>query len=205
MDFGGHTGAESHPLRKASIRIGRDPKVNDIVIPKDTVSSKQAVVEFREGVFYVRDLRSSNGTFLNGRRFSDPETIREAVLKHGDRLRFDAFEFEFREDALEGKRAAYDGVAAGGGASPGGTLLRAEAPPASPARLQSVDSRMVPSGSDGRERSIAKEPGTLVKPDMCPNHPAWKATELCSICRVPKCKTCVTETNGRTVCAQCAG
>ena len=39
---------------------------------------------------------------------------------------------------------------------------------------------------------------------MCQKHPAWKATEFCPECSVMKCKNCMTEKNGRTLCSECA-
>jgi hypothetical protein len=40
--------------------------------------------------------------------------------------------------------------------------------------------------------------------NMCPKHPAWKATEFCPECLVLKCKNCMTEKNGRSLCSDCA-
>ncbi|HEX9897614.1 MAG TPA: FHA domain-containing protein, partial [Candidatus Methylomirabilis sp.] len=51
---------------RAGIRVGRDPKANDIVIPRDTVSATHGVILLREGRYYIRDLRSGNGTWING-------------------------------------------------------------------------------------------------------------------------------------------
>jgi hypothetical protein len=131
-DMGGNAGTEILPLDKLVTQIGRDEGSNDIVIAQDTVSTKHAVIEFRDGAFHLRDLRSSNGSFLNGKQFSEPNDLREVVLKHGDKLRFDAFEFEFVEDALEGvqqTRLVGDAaVGAGFGVGAGGTHLRGGPP-----------------------------------------------------------------------------
>jgi len=57
---------EEFTLEKGQISIGR-AKENDIVIDNIAVSRKHAQIELKEGTEYVlRDLQSSNGTFLNG-------------------------------------------------------------------------------------------------------------------------------------------
>lgn len=90
-EVSGGRSARRHELRKSLTSIGRDPSVNDMVLPFDTVSARHAVIEFRGGLFYLRDLRSSNGTFAGGKRLGDGE----ALLKDGDRIRFDTYEYEF--------------------------------------------------------------------------------------------------------------
>lgn len=53
-------------LEKSMINLGRS-KENDIIIDNMAVSRRHAQVELKEGRGYVlRDLRSANGTFLNG-------------------------------------------------------------------------------------------------------------------------------------------
>jgi pSer/pThr/pTyr-binding forkhead associated (FHA) protein len=55
--------------------LGRD-KGADIVLNDAEVSRRHARFESHEGVVYVNDLKSSNGTFLNGRRVTDAIEIR---------------------------------------------------------------------------------------------------------------------------------
>ena len=60
------TQIEEFNLEKSIINIGRS-KENDIVIDNIAVSRKHAQIELKEGKGYVlRDMHSSNGTFLNG-------------------------------------------------------------------------------------------------------------------------------------------
>jgi len=60
------TQMEEFSLEKGLIQIGR-AKENDIAIDNIAVSRKHSQVELKEGRGYVlRDLHSSNGTFLNG-------------------------------------------------------------------------------------------------------------------------------------------
>ncbi len=85
----------AHPVTRAVTRIGRDPKT-DIVIEDRTVSANHARVDWRDGEFRVVDLRSLNGTFLNGERIKG-----EAILRHGDVVRFHSHDFRFRTAAGE--------------------------------------------------------------------------------------------------------
>jgi len=59
------TQIEEFALEKDQIIIGR-AKENDIVIDNIAVSRKHAQITRKEGLYYIRDLNSSNGTFLNG-------------------------------------------------------------------------------------------------------------------------------------------
>ncbi len=56
---------------KNSVTVGRNP-ANDLVIKHDSVSRTHCRLEFQKGVFYVTDLGSSNGTFLDGEKV-EPE------------------------------------------------------------------------------------------------------------------------------------
>ncbi|MDI6807613.1 MAG: FHA domain-containing protein [Candidatus Eisenbacteria bacterium] len=61
--------------------VGRDAS-NDIVFPEEAVSKKHAKITFADGKFYLEDLESSNGTFVNGERLAG-----RAALKDGDVIR----------------------------------------------------------------------------------------------------------------------
>jgi hypothetical protein len=196
-DIGGHSGREKHMLHKRLIRIGRDPTWNDIVIPHDTVSGRHAEIEFRGGAFYLRDLRSSNKTFLNAKEFSSPDENREVVLKHGDRMRFDAYEFEFVvAGQIDIRKTRLVGEAVAVGTRPRGQ------PPAAIAELP--PGATVPKPVETQPKPDEAEAQTRLKAEMCPNHPAWKAAELCLVCKKAFCKYCITEKNGRRVCIECA-
>jgi hypothetical protein len=64
-----------------TMRVGRSDQ-GEIVLGDPSVSRAHAIVEFDAGAPVVRDLGSTNGTFVNGRRISvEP-------LRDGDELRF---------------------------------------------------------------------------------------------------------------------
>lgn len=52
---------------KNNVIVGRSPK-SDIVIPHDSISRSHCKIENEKGIFYITDLGSSNGTFLDGQR-----------------------------------------------------------------------------------------------------------------------------------------
>jgi hypothetical protein len=70
-------------LRPGRTRIGRDPH-NEIVLDLDTISSEHAVIELRQGRYWLEDRRSTNGTWLGDHRLAPEAAV---ALKGGDRIR----------------------------------------------------------------------------------------------------------------------
>ncbi|NJL14047.1 MAG: FHA domain-containing protein [Microscillaceae bacterium] len=68
--------------------IGRAAN-NDVAIPEQTVSSKHATITVQNGSFFINDLGSTNGTFVNGSR------IDSKILKSGDLIKFGAAQARF--------------------------------------------------------------------------------------------------------------
>ena len=56
---------ERYPLAKARVTIGRS-RESDIFLPDQWLSRQHATIEQRGDAFWVNDLRSKNGTLLNG-------------------------------------------------------------------------------------------------------------------------------------------
>lgn len=56
------------------IVIGRMPG-NDLVLPKANVSKQHAQIETVSGVLVLTDLKSTNGTYVNGRRLEGPTVV----------------------------------------------------------------------------------------------------------------------------------
>jgi Mg-chelatase subunit ChlD len=61
--------------------------------------------------------------------------------------------------------------------------------------------------------SLSSSPSAVIFPSstpapqsslMCSKHPLWKATETCPECQMRKCKNCMTERSGRSICTDCA-
>ncbi len=61
---------------KAEINVGR-VQGNDLTLPKGNVSKHHARLLFRDGRFIVTDLKSTNGTYVNGRKIAQATIVRE--------------------------------------------------------------------------------------------------------------------------------
>ena len=61
-------------LQEGSVTIGRHPGC-DLHINDGSVSRKHAMVDFRDDAYYVEDLDSRNGTFLNDAKIAGPEKL----------------------------------------------------------------------------------------------------------------------------------
>src|SRR5689334_23714192 len=61
---------------KPEITIGR-VQGNDIVLPKGNVSKRHARIVLKDGKFIIVDLKSTNGTYVNGRKITSPLVIKE--------------------------------------------------------------------------------------------------------------------------------
>ena len=78
---GAPAGEERILLQGKTVTLGRQAG-NDVVVPEAGVSRKHAEVNDNNGVFHLRDLGSTNGTFVNQRKISaDPY-----LLNDGDRI-----------------------------------------------------------------------------------------------------------------------
>ncbi len=71
---GGRGRKVAHPVQGGLV-IGRAPDC-DLVLEDEFVSNYHAKVYLLGGRFYVEDLGSTNGTFVNGRRISTPLELR---------------------------------------------------------------------------------------------------------------------------------
>lgn len=62
---------------KTEINVGR-VQGNDLMLPKGNVSKRHARLLYRDGRFIVTDLKSTNGTYVNGRKIAQATIVREA-------------------------------------------------------------------------------------------------------------------------------
>src|SRR5215469_18897984 len=63
-------------FEKNEINVGR-VQGNDLMLPKGNVSKHHARLLFRDARFIVTDLKSTNGTYVNGRKISQATIVRE--------------------------------------------------------------------------------------------------------------------------------
>jgi pilus assembly protein CpaF len=61
---------------KGEINVGR-VQGNDLMLPKGNVSKHHARILYRDQRFIVTDLKSTNGTYVNGRKISQATLVRE--------------------------------------------------------------------------------------------------------------------------------
>jgi len=73
--------AEPRQFQTSEITLGRDPAC-EFPLEDATVSARHARLYYRQGHWWVEDLQSTNGTYINGETVSTP-----LVLTAGDRLR----------------------------------------------------------------------------------------------------------------------
>jgi pSer/pThr/pTyr-binding forkhead associated (FHA) protein len=85
-------------IDKPTLRIGRDPDC-EIYIDDGVVSTEHAVIEVKESSkpkgspeYYLKDLESTNSTFVNGKK------ITSIKLAHNDIIRVGWNNFKFVED-----------------------------------------------------------------------------------------------------------
>lgn len=76
---GKYQGGEFPVRMDREIIIGRQSDL-DMVLVEDMVSRKHAKITSDQGLIYIQDMGSTNGTFVNG------EKVRQTQLKDGDRI-----------------------------------------------------------------------------------------------------------------------
>ena len=105
-------------LGERPITIGRSPEA-DVVILDEKASRLHCGIRLWDGEFYIKDLKSRNGTYVNGDR------VDVAKLKLGDKIRVGSVVFSFDvEPARKGNAALQEveeEIASGKGYS---TILR---------------------------------------------------------------------------------
>lgn len=78
-------GNRVYPLKENTL-LGRSSEC-DITLAAAHLSRRHATMKIVEGMLYVKDLGSANGTYLNGK------AVREARVRRGDEIRFDTLAF----------------------------------------------------------------------------------------------------------------
>ena len=107
---------------KTEVTIGR-VQGNDIILPKGNVSKRHSRIVLKDGKFIIVDLKSTNGTYVNGRKITSP-----LVIKPSDKI----YIGDFILAVEDGEGAA---VAPGAGAA----QAPKKAPPPMPARAPMDD------------------------------------------------------------------
>ncbi len=99
----GRDAGKQATIQKAHVSIGTLPQ-NDFVLSDPTVSRRHAAIEEKPDGYVIRDLDSTNGTFLDGVR------VREAFLAPGSVIRLGETDITFSrlEERIENPRSDAD-------------------------------------------------------------------------------------------------
>ena len=108
---------------KSEVTIGR-VQGNDIILPKGNVSKRHSRIVLKDNRFIVVDLKSTNGTYVNGRKITSP-----LVVKPGDKIYIGDFIMTVEDGPSAG---GYAGEVAAS-AHPSAGSLPAAGPSAAPA------------------------------------------------------------------------
>ena len=143
--------------------FGGITSLNDVILPKGNVSKRHSRVVRQDGRFFVVDLKSTNGTYLNGRRITTP-----SVIRPGDKIYVGDFIVEV--DMGEGASAEDMDNGAAGMPGPG-----AEVPLARQTASSDAGSVIEPLPID-REPSESAPPPPPVTPARAPSGPMGAVT-----------------------------
>ncbi len=83
-----------YPLKDGTTTLGRIG-TNDIRLLDEMVSGHHAKIISFQNNYFLEDISSTNGSFVNGRR------VRKCVLKNGDKISFGPYKLMFQLDAEE--------------------------------------------------------------------------------------------------------
>lgn len=152
-------------LSGSRMTIGRKPH-NDIQIENLAVSGEHAALHSIQGEYYVEDLKSTNGTLVNG------SPIEKHFLKHNDEIEIGKFRLRY---VAEGVAAPVDSgnfdrtMVLRPGIKPADLPPPPPPPPAAPASAPTLPSGRISvlNGSNaGRELELNKNLVTLGKPGV---------------------------------------
>jgi len=77
-----------YPLESMPVTLGRD-QMCDVSITDTRMSRQHSMIMYYQPDFYIKDLGSTNGTFVNDKR------IKQASIKNGDRIKVGSTTLEF--------------------------------------------------------------------------------------------------------------
>lgn len=185
-------------LKPGANRIGRRED-NDFTINHTSVSGSHCEIIVSDDGVLLKDLGSTNGTFINR------APVTEAALQHGQHIQFGQVDMTFESDAAPTSAAAppipipvpvpvarMTGIPSGGGLR----INKAHAP-------ETVES--TPAEESSPEDSAPEEAHEMVDAGnaVCKSHPRTPAKFLCNRCRKYFCDLCVTTRGPGRYCRAC--
>ena len=84
--------SEQISINKSPFAIGRIPNQCDYICNNSTVGKIHAEILSKEGLYYLKDINSRNGTFINGKRIASNEYVQ---IKSNDTISFSSSSYLF--------------------------------------------------------------------------------------------------------------
>ena len=186
----GSPAAREIKLKAGANSLGRGP-ANDFPFEEPSVSGAHCQIIVENGKAVIRDLGSTNGTFVNR------APVKEAVLQAGQTIHLGGLELMFYADAPITV-----------GAAPPAAASRAipAAPPLPPPRAAASAGVARISGPPPRAAAppVVEAPADAGTPSgPCKHHPKTPARHFCTHCQLLFCDACVTTRAGHRYCRQC--
>jgi pilus assembly protein CpaF len=153
---------------KNEINVGR-VQGNDLMLPKGNVSKHHARLLFRDGRFIVTDLKSTNGTYVNGRKIAQATIVRE-----GDKIYIG--DFVLRLETNGAQAAPILEQTAGGEEESIRTLARDNVPPPRPMGNPPAVTLKAPTHPPGapmpraQVSNVSNAPPQMPQPTRPPDH-----------------------------------
>ena len=89
---------QEYTLDKLEFSIGRAPN-SDILLSKDKLTSRRhALIRYENGVYFLQDERSANGTFVNGQQLEEKAPYQ---LRNDDQVSIGEYELIFHASGLD--------------------------------------------------------------------------------------------------------
>jgi hypothetical protein len=186
-------------LKAGANSLGRSP-ANDVKLDEPSVSGSHCQIVVDGGNALLKDLGSTNGTYVNR------APVKEAALQAGQTLHLGSLEMMFYSDAPGYASAAPFATAAR--LAPGGPALP---PPraVAPAGVARIPAAPIVSLSPGRPPAPIAAPPVEAAPSSgtgsgpCKHHPKLPGRQFCTNCQLFYCEACVTVRAQKKFCRQC--
>lgn len=188
-------------LKEGANSLGRNP-ANDFRLDDPSVSGSHCQIAVENGSAVIRDLGSTNGTYVNR------SPVKEAALQHGQTVHLGGLELMFCSDAPAPAGVALPRPAPGAPPLP---------PPRAVAPTGVARVSIMPTVALGPARPpapIAAPPVAAAPPDatapsgavssgQCKHHPKLPGRLFCSQCQLFFCDACVTVRAQKKFCRHC--
>lgn len=149
---------ERHTFTTTDITVGRVAG-NDIVLKQTNISKRHSRLVLKNGAFILIDLKSTNGTLVNGRKITAPQQVTSA-----DRITIGDYTLQLLQDAVDSP-------------GDGGNETSAEVPPSAVAGIESLGAAPEgpPEGGGARILPLDSVQGSTLESPTTPTRAARPA------------------------------